>query len=123
MLVDTLTVALPHIRSGRLRALGVTSLQPWFAAPEAPTVASVLPDFEVRSWLGVAAPAGTPADVMQRLNAALKKALENPELVASLRNAGSEPTYSTPEAMREMVARDIERWKGVIERRGIQVEG
>jgi tripartite-type tricarboxylate transporter receptor subunit TctC len=122
LLVDTPTVALPHIQSGRLRALGVTSSAPWPAAASVPTVASTLPGFEVRSWLGLAAPAGTPDAVVRRLNADVRKMLDSPEMQKSLASAGSAPTYSTPEAMRDMVQSDIARWRGVITSRGIQME-
>lgn len=121
VLVDTLTVALPHIQSGRLRALGVTSAAPWPSLPGVAPVGQVLPGFEVRSWLGLAAPAGTPDAVVRRLNAEVQKMLQTPDMQKALDNAGSAPTYSTPEAMREMVQSDIVRWKGVVSSRGIQV--
>jgi tripartite-type tricarboxylate transporter receptor subunit TctC len=122
LLVDTPTVALPHIQSGRLRALGVTSSAPWPAAPSVPTVATTLSGFEVRSWLGLAAPAGTPDAIVRRLNADVRKMLDSPEMQKSLATAGSAPTYSTPDAMRDMVQSDIARWRGVITSRGIQME-
>ena len=123
VLVDTLTVALPHIQSGRLRALGVTSATPWPSLPGVAPVATTLPGFEVRSWLGLAAPAGTPEPVVRRLNAEVQKLLQMPEVQRSLAAAGSAPSYSTPEAMRDMIDTDIARWRGVIARRGIQLQG
>jgi tripartite-type tricarboxylate transporter receptor subunit TctC len=123
LLVDTPTVALPHIQSGRLRSLGVTSAAPWPTLPGVPTVAATLSGFEVRSWLGVAAPAGTPAPVVRRLNAELKKVLADTDVQKSLAGNGSVASHSTPEAMRDMVQNDIARWRGVIARAGIPVEG
>lgn len=122
LLVDTLTVALPHIKSGRLRALAVSSAAPWPSLPGVPTVAQTLAGFEVRSWLGLAAPAGTPEDIVRRLNAETKKMLVLPDVQASLSAAGSAPAYSTPEQMREMVQSDIARWRSVIASRNIQIE-
>jgi tripartite-type tricarboxylate transporter receptor subunit TctC len=122
ILTDTLTVATPHIQSGRLRALAVTSAGPWPSLPGVPPASATLPGFEVRSWLGLAAPAGTPEPLVRRLNAEVRKALQTPEVLKTLAAAGSAPAYSTPEAMREMVQTDIARWRSVIARRGLQLE-
>lgn len=123
VLTDTLTVATPHIKSGRLRALGVTSAAEWPSLPGVPPVSSVLPGFEVRSWLGLAAPAGTPPDIVQRLTEEIHKALQDPGLKQSLANAGSEATPCTPEQMRNMVGNEINRWRGVIEQAKIPLQG
>jgi tripartite-type tricarboxylate transporter receptor subunit TctC len=122
VLVDTPTVAVSHVQSGRLRALGVTSATPWASLPGVPTVAATLPGFEVRSWLGVGAPAGTPDAVVQRLNTELGRMLRAPDVQKTLATAGSVPWHQSPAAMREMVQDDIARWRSVIARRGIQVE-
>jgi tripartite-type tricarboxylate transporter receptor subunit TctC len=122
ILADTLTVATPHIQSGRIRALAVTSAGPWPSLPGVPPVAATVPGFEVRSWLGLAAPAGTPAAVVRKLNAEVRKVLQSPDVQKTLAAAGSAPSYSTPEAMREMVQVDIARWRSVIARRGMQLE-
>ncbi len=123
LLVDTPTVALPHVQSGRLRALGVTSAQPWPTLPGVPPVAQTLAGFEVRSWLGLAAPAGTPPQVVQRLNEELARALAKPEVQASLAGLGSVGAHGTPEAMRDMIQNDIARWRSVITRAGIEMQG
>jgi tripartite-type tricarboxylate transporter receptor subunit TctC len=94
ILADTLTVATPHIQSGRLRALAVTSAQPWPSMPEVPVVASVLKGFEIRSWLGLAAPAGTPPHVIDVLNAGVRAALGDPGVKATLASLGSEAAPS-----------------------------
>jgi tripartite-type tricarboxylate transporter receptor subunit TctC len=122
VLADTLTVATPHIQSGRIRALAVTSAGPWPQLPGVPPVSATLPGFEVRSWLGLAAPAGTPEPIVRRLNAEVRKALQHPELVKKFAAAGSATAYSTPDAMREMIQTDIARWRSVIARRGIQIQ-
>jgi tripartite-type tricarboxylate transporter receptor subunit TctC len=123
LLVDTPTVALPHIQAGRLRGLGVTSAAPWPTLPGVPTVASRLSGFEVQSWLGLAAPAGTPDPVIARLHAELGKILASPDLRRSLAQSGSLASHSSPEAMRDIVQNDIARWRSVVARAGIAVEG
>ncbi len=119
VLMDTLTVAMPHITAGKLRALAVTSPSPWPTLPGIPTVAQTLPGFQVNSWLGLAAPAGTPEPVVARLNAEVNKLLKDPEVLKSLANAGSAAAPSTAQDMRTMVQNDIVRWRGVITKSGI----
>jgi tripartite-type tricarboxylate transporter receptor subunit TctC len=96
----------------------VTSAQAWPSLPEVPPASAVLPGFEVRSWLGLAAPAGTPADVVQRLAAETHKALKEPDLLQALASAGSAATPCSPEEMRAMVGAEIARWRGVIQQVG-----
>lgn len=122
ILVDTPTVALPHLQGGKLRALGVTSAVAWPTLPGVVPVAQTLPGFEVRSWLGLAAPAGTPAAIIHRLNKDVQKLLQRPDVIKSLNQSGSAPSYSTSQDMQEMVQTDIARWRSVIARRGIQLE-
>ncbi|MEJ7932436.1 tripartite tricarboxylate transporter substrate binding protein [Ramlibacter sp. AN1015] len=122
LLCDTLTVSLPHIQSGRLRALAVTSATPWPSLPNVPPAAVTLPGFEVKSWLGVAGPAGLPPEIVQRLHAELGTLLQNPQVQRTVANAGSATAHITPQAMRDMVQSDIARWRDVIARRGIQIQ-
>ncbi|SEK12553.1 Tripartite-type tricarboxylate transporter, receptor component TctC [Variovorax sp. OK605] len=122
VLADTLTVATPHIQSGRLRALAVTSAAPWPSLPGVPSASATLPGFEVRSWLGLAAPAHTPDAIVQRLNAQVRQLLQQPDVQKVLANAGSAASPSSPLAMQEMVRAEIERWRDVVVRRGIKVE-
>jgi tripartite-type tricarboxylate transporter receptor subunit TctC len=114
ILADTLTVATPHIQSGRLRALAVTSAQSWPSMPEVPVVASVLKGFEIRSWLGLAAPSGTPAHVIDVLNASVRAALDDPGVKATLASLGSEPAPSSAARMKSMVEHEIKRWSEVV---------
>ena len=122
LLIDTPTVAMPHLQGGNLRALGVTSATPWDTLPGVIPVAQTLPQFEVRSWLGLAAPAGLPASIAQRLNAEVKTLLQRPDVIRTLTLAGSAASYSTPQSMQDMVQNDIARWRSVIARRSIQLE-
>jgi tripartite-type tricarboxylate transporter receptor subunit TctC len=102
--------------------VAVTSDQAWPSLPEVPPASAVLPGFEVRSWLGLAAPAGTPADVVQRLAAETHKALKEPDLLQALASAGSAATPCSPEEMRAMVGAEIARWRGVIQQVGIPLQ-
>ena len=122
LLIDTPTVAVAHLQSGKLRALGVTHATPWPTLPGVVPVAHTLPQFEVRSWLGLAAPAGVPVSIVQRLNAEVQKLLQRPDVIQTLTLAGSAASYSTPQAMQDMVQNDIARWRSVIAQRNIQME-
>ncbi|WP_426954779.1 tripartite tricarboxylate transporter substrate binding protein [Muricoccus radiodurans] len=118
-MVDSITVTGGAIRAGTVRALGVTSAQPW-PGLEAPTVAAALPGFEVVSWVGLAAPAGTPAPIVARLNAEVAAALEQPEVRRALETLGTRPSGSTPEEMRRFVAGQVAQWRRVVEAAGIE---
>ncbi|WP_028601159.1 tripartite tricarboxylate transporter substrate binding protein [Ottowia thiooxydans] len=122
ILTDTLTVATPHLKSGRLRALGVTSAAAWPSIPDVPPVSSTLLGFEVRSWLGIAAAAGTPAPVVQKLTAAVHQALQDTTLQKSLAAAGSAASPCTPDEFRTMVQNEIARWHTVITKVGIPLQ-
>jgi tripartite-type tricarboxylate transporter receptor subunit TctC len=119
ILTDTLTVATPHITSGRLRALAVTSAQAWPSLKGVPPVSATLPGFEIRSWLGLAAPAGTPEPIIRQLNADVQSALREPELQKALANLGSEAAPSSSADMRSMVEREVTRWRSVVKAAGI----
>ncbi len=91
--------------------------------PGVASVASVLPGCEVRSWLGLATPAGTPADMVQKLAAEIHQALKAPDLQPALANAGSAAAPSSPEQMRTMDGSEIARWRDVIQQGGIPLQG
>ena len=122
VLTDTLTVAAPHIKSGRLRALGVTSAGVWPTAPDIPPVSATLPGFEVRSWLGLAAPAGTPAAIIDKLVADAHLALKDPGVQKTLAGAGSMPAPNTPAEFKSMVQSEVARWRTVIAKVGIPLQ-
>ena len=120
ILIDTITVAGPHIRAGKIRPLAVTSASAWPALPDVPTVAATLPGFEVRSWLGIAAPKGLPEPVLTRLNSEIRKALGEEQTRTRIEGAGSLAQGSAPEAMRQMVASEVARWQKVVAEAGIE---
>ena len=106
---------LPHIKSGRLRGIAVTSTKRSSVAPELPTIAeSGFPGFESGLWYGVVAPARTPPEIIARLNAELVKITQSPEMRETLRAEGAESVGSTPEAFSELIRREIVRWAKVI---------
>lgn len=122
LLIDTPTVALPHLRSGALRALAVTSTRAWPTLPGVAPANTVLAGFEVQSWLGLAAPAGTPAAVVTRLNAEVRRAAQEAEFRNALTAGGSQEATGSPAAMQAMVEQEIQRWRGVIAKAGIAVD-
>lgn len=106
---------IPHVRSGRLRALAVSSAQRLAALPEVPTVAeSGYAGFEADQWYGVVAPAGTPGPVVERLNAEINKALGLPDVAQQLAVEGAAPMPTTPQAFGELIRREIPRWAEVV---------
>jgi tripartite-type tricarboxylate transporter receptor subunit TctC len=115
--------ALPHIQSGKLRALAVTTRTRSTALPDVPTVIEQgIRDFEVIGWFGVLAPAGTPAAVVERLNRELNAALQQPELRERLSGLGLESGGGTPAEFQKLIASDTQRYGEAIRRRGIKVE-
>ncbi|WP_270935164.1 tripartite tricarboxylate transporter substrate binding protein [Falsiroseomonas oryzae] len=120
LMVDSVTVTGAGIRAGTVRALGVTSGAPWPLLEGAPTVAATLPGFEVLSWVGLAAPAQTPAAVVERLNAELRRALAQPEIRDRLGTLGAVASPTSPQEMRQMVAGQIAQWRRVVDAAGIE---
>ncbi|MBC5783822.1 tripartite tricarboxylate transporter substrate binding protein [Ramlibacter sp. USB13] len=117
---------LPHIRAGKMRALAVSSPKRLAVLPDVPTVAeSGLPGtkgFEADQWYGIVAPAGTPADVVARLNQDINKALGSEEVRTRLAAEGAEPTPATPQAFGELIAREIPRWDKVVKSARIHLD-
>lgn len=123
ILIDTPTVAVSQVKSGRMRALGVTSKDEWPALPGVPPVASVLPGLVVYSWLGLAAPHGTPAPIVKRLTNVIHQVLRDPDLLKSLDAAGSAAAPNSPGEFRSMVDNDIARWRAVVHKANIPLQG
>ena len=112
-----------HVKSGKLKALAVSSAQRTSALPDVPTfVESGVPDFVVNSWVGLLAPAGTPAAVVTRLNTELNAVLNDATVREKLRVMGIEPAPGTPEQYRDEIRRDLDRYGAVVKSAGISVE-
>jgi len=120
MMFGPATAILPLAKAGKLRALAVTSARPSKLAPELPTVAQTLPGFEVVGWYGIAAPAGTPKDVVAKLNADANRALKSPELIAQFEKLGYEPIGDTPNEAAARIKSDVAHWTKIIRDAGIQ---
>jgi tripartite-type tricarboxylate transporter receptor subunit TctC len=125
--VDSLLVTLPaaieHIRGGRLRALAVSSASRSAALPAVPTLAeSGLPGFDVVTWQGILAPAGTPEPIIRRLNAALLEALRRPEVAEGLTAQGFEVTGTSPEAFAVLVREEATRWPPIVRAAGASLD-
>jgi tripartite-type tricarboxylate transporter receptor subunit TctC len=105
----------PHLASGRLRALGVLGKSRTPIAPEIPTIAEAgLPGYEAEGWFAVLAPAGTPARIVNKLNAALVSILDSTEVKARLSTSALETSFSTPAELRQKIARDSAKWGKLI---------
>jgi tripartite-type tricarboxylate transporter receptor subunit TctC len=123
MVFDSIVVWGDHIRAGKVRALGVTSARRSASLPDVPTVAEAgLAGFDVANWLGVLAPAGTPREVVARLNAEIKAAMADAEMQRQLVAAGVDPAYSTPEAFADLIRADIAKWAKVVKASGARAD-
>ena len=118
---EFISPVLPHIKSGGLRALGVTSERRYAGLPEVPTVAEAgLPGFEASAWNGVAVPAKTPGAVIERLNREINAAIAMPEIKQRLQDLGIDAHASTPDGLRDLLAAEIAKWKQVVEKAKIE---
>jgi tripartite-type tricarboxylate transporter receptor subunit TctC len=118
-----LGAAQPFLRDGRLRAVAVTTTRRVDALPEVPTIAeSGFPGFEISSWHGIVAPAGTPKPIIARLNFEIAVILRNADVLARLRALGMEAAPGTPAAFGERIASEVAHWRAVVEKAGITAE-
>jgi tripartite-type tricarboxylate transporter receptor subunit TctC len=120
MMFGPAVAMLPLAQAGKIRALAVTSAKRSALAPEIPTMAETLPGFEVTGWYGLAAPAGTPKDVVARLNAETNRALQTPDLIAQFRKLSYEPIGGTPDEASLRIKADVVRWTKIIHDAGIE---
>jgi len=116
---DSIPSSLPHVRSGRLKALAVTGAKRAPAAPDIPAAAETFPGFEVTVWQGLQVPVATPRAVLMRLNAEVLRVMAMAEVRDRLVNLGADPVASTPEAFSAHVARERSKWADVVKRAGI----
>ena len=119
---DNLPSTIAFVRSGKLRALAVTTAQRWPGAADIPTVAESVPGYEVSGWFGLLAPAGTPRAVLDTLQTAVAQAVRDPEVTRQLRSLGAEPVASRPEAFAQQIRADVDKWRGVVKATGVTLE-
>jgi tripartite-type tricarboxylate transporter receptor subunit TctC len=122
VLFDSLPSALPHVKEGRLRALGMTSLKRSPLLPNLPAISETIPGFESVTWFGVYGPKGLPAELVQRVNAALNQALLEADVKDRLARLGIEPVGGTPQQFAAMLEKDRAKWRKIITERHISPE-
>jgi tripartite-type tricarboxylate transporter receptor subunit TctC len=120
VIVGSLLPVTPHLPTGRLRALGVTTAKRWHTLPDVPAIAETVPGYEVVLWFGTMTPRGTPQAVIDRLNASINKALQDPAIKKNLEGNGMIPSGGTPQQFDERIRRDYERWVKVAKEVGIK---
>ena len=113
---------LPQVRNGRIRAIGITSLNPSPIAPDLIPVSTVIPGYEFELWWGILGPAGMPADIVNLLNREINKILASPEIKATLLREGAEASPESPAQFANRLSGDIARWKSVAKRQSITAE-
>jgi tripartite-type tricarboxylate transporter receptor subunit TctC len=122
VMFDNLITAMPHVKSGKLKLLGVGGERRVAAFPEVPALAELLPGFRSETWMGVVAPPGTPGAVAARLSSALARVVREPDFRGRLGELQAEPVGNTPAEMAEVIRQDTERWAEVIRTARITVE-
>jgi tripartite-type tricarboxylate transporter receptor subunit TctC len=120
--LDNLPPSIELIRAGKLRALAVTSTTRSEALPELPTVGDFLPGYEASAWYGIAAPAGTPAVIVERLNQELNAAFADPKMKARIAELGGTPLPGSPADFAKLFAAEAEKWAKVVKFSGAKAE-
>ena len=114
IIVGSLLPVVPHLKTGKLRALGVTTAKRWYSLPDVPTVGETVPGYEVVLWFGTMAPRGLPQPVMDRLNTAVNDILKMDDIKRNLESEGMQPTGGTPQAFGERIRKDYDRWTKLV---------
>lgn len=123
MMIDVMPNALPLARDGRARGIAVSTATRYPGAPEYPTIAeSGLPGFEASAWDGIFVPAGTPAPIVARLNAAVRETVEDPQIAEALKARGAQPMPSSPDAFARHVAESAEKWARAVRASGAKID-
>ena len=122
MLFDNIPSSIGHIRTGKVRTLGVTGAKRVAAIPDVPTIGETVPGYEVSIWYVMAAPRGTPPEIVEKLNQAVNAVLADPKLQARLAELGGEPMPMTPAEFGKLVAEETEKWAKVIRAANIKAE-
>jgi tripartite-type tricarboxylate transporter receptor subunit TctC len=120
VIVGSLLPVTPHLPTGRLRALAVTTPKRWHTLPNVPTIAETLPGYDVVLWFGTMAPRGTPQPIIDRLNAGINKALQDPVIKRNLEGDGMMPSGGTPQQFGERIRKDYDRWVKVANEVGLK---
>lgn len=121
-MIDTMNTVLPYVRDGRLRALGVASASRSSLLPDTPTLGETVPGFEAAAWQGVVVPAGTPTDIVTRLNQEINKALQNPEVRGKLAAQGTDIHGGTAADYASYIRSEMPRWANAVKVSGAKAE-
>jgi tripartite-type tricarboxylate transporter receptor subunit TctC len=122
VMFDNLASAWPQVQTGRLRALGVTSSKRDPLAPAIPAIAETVPGFDVTVWVGLLAPAGTPARIINKISDDVRAALKTADVSEKLRRIGATPIGDSPENFSRAIKEDLEKWRGIVEKGGVERE-
>jgi tripartite-type tricarboxylate transporter receptor subunit TctC len=122
MIFDTVTAIRGHVKSGAVRGIAVTTAKRSSAMPELPTIAETLPGYDASTWGGILAPAGTPKDVVARLNSSINAALKMEDVRSRLMGAGIEIQGGTSETFAEVIRIEVDKWGRIVKEAGIQPE-
>jgi tripartite-type tricarboxylate transporter receptor subunit TctC len=120
--VDALPNSLPHIRSGKVRALAVLSASRSAVLPDVPTAGEAIAGYEVSPWTGIGVPAGTPAAIVERLNRDINESLSDAGLKARYADIGAAPLIFTPAQAKQRIASDTQKWAKVVQAAGIKAD-
>jgi tripartite-type tricarboxylate transporter receptor subunit TctC len=112
--VVSMPVAIPQIRTNRIRGLGVTTLKRSSSLPDLPTVAETVPGYDATSWFGMFGARGLPKDIAQRWNTEINRFLQLPDVKERMAGLGLDPVGGSPQRLREVVTRDIRKWREVV---------
>ena len=120
---DNLPSTIGFVKSGKVRPLAVTTAKRWPGAPDIPTVAeSGVPGYEVSGWFGLLAPAGTPKDIINKLQSTIADAVKSPEVAKQLNDLGAEPVANKPEVFAQEIKDDVEKWRKVVKTTGVKLD-
>ncbi|MET0670621.1 MAG: tripartite tricarboxylate transporter substrate binding protein [Xanthobacteraceae bacterium] len=122
VIFDALPSAMPHVKAGSLRPLGVTAPARVKALPDVPSISDTVPGYAVTGWLGIGAPHGTPAEIIAKLNKDINAVVSDPEIAARLASFGSDPFTSTPASFGKLIAAETEKWEKVVRFAGLKIE-
>jgi tripartite-type tricarboxylate transporter receptor subunit TctC len=122
VLFDSLPSGLPHVKEGRLKALGITSLKRSPLLPDLPAIAETVPGFESNTWFGMYGPKGMPAELVARINTGLNQAMQEADVKDRLARLGIEPVGGTPQQFASMAVADMGKWKKIISDRKIAAD-
>jgi tripartite-type tricarboxylate transporter receptor subunit TctC len=112
----------PHIKSGKLRAIAVTNAQRSFALPDVPSIGELVSGYGVDGWAGIWAPGGTPEDIVNRLNRAIVKILNIPDVKEKMRAGGAQPAGTSPDEFASLISKDVATWTRVVKAANITLQ-